>query len=990
MQLEIARPWALLLLSVLAGIVIWFARGFRSRRGTRRIGEVLVRCLVLTLAVLAIAGVSIKKSSDITTTIFLVDLSDSVKSVHSEEAAFVQSAIAQMPDKNQAGIVVFGADAQIEQFVSEKKAFTAFQSEVTATATNLEQAVQTALALFPDESARRLVLLTDGSENEGSVQELASSFAGTDVELKVVKYDSYVEKEVYVSDMSLPDTIHQGDQFQVKVNIYSTEAVQATVSLYSGRTLKGQKDVILQKGNNQLVFSDQGLEGGLKSYRVTVEAEEDTVSVNNTYSAFTTVEARPKLLVVEGQKNESQEFVKVLEACNYDYEVVTPSGVPAQISDMTLYQSIILVDVYADDLRKGFMENLETYVKDYAGGVIAIGGRNSFALGNYRNTPLEEILPVSMDLEGEKQIPKLAMVMVIDHSGSMSSPSTGERGVTCMEIAKQAAVNSLDSLREIDDVGVLAFDDGYSWAVPLQEATDTEQIVDQISGISAGGGTSIYPALAEAVKKIKESDASLKHIVLLTDGQDGYRNYEDVLKSMEDEGITLSTVAVGTGADSSTLEWLAEEGGGRYYYSDASTTLPRIFAQEVYLSVKSYLINEEFTPVIVNSHEIIQDIFTEGTPSLLGYIASSPKSTATVILESSREDPVLSVWQYGLGRTAAWNSDGTGEWTGNFSGWDNYAALWRNIIDWTISNSELGEDTLQIQQEASSAVITYETDDYSAQTSISAVITSESGKQQEVTLKAASPGVYKAEVPLDEIGVYSINVRNQDGKEMIKNINTATAMQYSQEYRYADVSSSLEGFVEKASGRYITDAKEVFDTNLKGAMSRMDLTELLLLLAVLLFAVDIIIRRMHMDWLGEIRNGFGKMVSGFAGVFGGKSGAERTSAGIEKRGETSAVKGKDALNEQSKMEGRSKAEERSKAERQSKAEGQSKAERQSQNERKSGMEETSKREKMPRPEASSKAESKWKKQKKTSGSRGSDDSVIDTSALLKKKRERDL
>lgn len=958
MQLEIARPWALLFLPVLAGIVIWFAIGFRSRSKTRRIGETFVRCLVLALAVFAIAGVSIRKSSDITTTIFLVDLSDSVKGVQAEETEFIQSAIAEMPDKNQAGIVVFGADAQIEQFVSEKKVFTGFQSEVTATATNLEQALQTALALFPDESARRLVLLTDGSENEGNINDLVSSFAGSDVELKVVKYDNSVDKEVYVSDVSLPDIIHQGDKFQVKVDIYSTEAVNARVSLYSGRTLKGQKDVILQKGNNQLVFSDEGVEGGLKSYRVTVEAEQDTVSVNNTYSAFTTVEARPKLLLVEGAKDESKAFVPILESCNYDYEVVAPSGVPGKISDMTQYQSMILLDVYADDLRKGFLENLETYVKDYAGGVIAIGGENSFALGNYRNTSLETVLPVSMDLEGEKQVPKLAMVMVIDHSGSMSSPSTDKSNITCMDVAKQAAVNSLDSLREIDEVGVLAFDDGYTWSVPLQEAVDTEEIISRISGIESAGGTSIYPALNEAVKKIKESDAALKHIVLLTDGQDGFHQYEDVLKTMEEDGITLSTVAVGTEADSKTLEWLAEEGGGRYYYSDAGTALPRIFAQEVYLSVKSYLINEEFTPVIVNSHEIIQDIFTEGSPSMLGYIAATPKPASTVILQSAREDPILSVWQYGLGKTVAWNSDGTNEWTRNFAGWDRYAALWRNIIDWTISSTELGNDSLQVKQEASSAVITYETEDYSAGTSISAVITGEDGGSQEVTLKATAPGVYKAEVPLDETGVYSINVRNQKGKEVVKNINTATAMQYSQEYRYAEISGNLDSFMEKTSGRYITDFTEVFDTELKGAMSRTEITQWLLLAAVFLFVLDVIIRRMHVDWLAGIRSGLSSMVWKAKGRQPRKARVALGEAGSERKSDQSGL---------ADASGQSGAPDRSVPEDHLKKQKQKKyADRKSQ---------------------SMKSQSNKPKPK----SRSADGSgAIDTAALLKKKKERDL
>ncbi|MDD7389154.1 MAG: VWA domain-containing protein [Lachnospiraceae bacterium] len=989
MQLEIARPWALLLLPVFAGIVIWSAGRLRSRSRTRRIGETLMRCLVMALVVFAVSGMSIRKSSDMTTTIFLVDLSDSVKSVRAEETEFIQSAIAEMPDKNQAGIVVFGSDAQIEQFVSEKKAFTDFQSEVTATATNLEQAIQTALALFPDGNACRLVLLTDGAENEGSVSDLSYSFTASDIELKVVRYDSRVEKEVYISNVSLPETIHQGDQFQVQVDIYSTEATEAKVSLYSGRTLKGQKEVILQKGNNQLVFSDEGLEGGLKSYRVTVEAEQDTVSVNNIYSAFTTVEARPKLLVVEGEKDLSREFQSILKACNYDYDVVTPSGVPGQISDMVQYKSAILIDVYADDLRKGFMDMVQTWVKDYAGGLVAIGGRNSFALGNYRNTPLEEILPVKMDLEGEKQIPKLAMTMVIDHSGSMSSSSTQNGSITCMDVAKQAAVNALDSLREIDEVGVLAFDSGYTWAVPLQEAADTEEIAAGIAGITANGGTSIYPALAEAVSKMKDSDAPLKHIVLLTDGQDGFHEYGDLLKKMDQYGITLSTVAVGADADTGTLADLAEKGGGRYYYSDAGTVLPRIFAQEVYLSVKSYLIDEEFTPVITNSHEIIEGIFTDGSPSLLGYIASTAKPTATVILESDREDPILSVWQYGLGRTVAWNSDGTNQWTGNFAGWDQYASLWRNIIDWTISGSDPGEDTLQVKQEASSAVITYKTEDYSAKTSISAVITGEDGSRQEVKLKVTSPGVYSAQVPLSETGVYSINVRNQDGKEIIKNINTATAMQYSQEYRYADVSGSLDSFVQNVSGRYIEKPEEVFDTKLTGSVSRKDLTEWLLFAAVFLFVLDVIARRMRVDWLAEMENSLKKAKLAVQGrAASGRLRQKSTADGRKRGGKTDEQDMSGQVAEGTggheisgqKTEGQGEHGKPGNSDNAEKISGEN-----------SQLDKSGK-ESGKAPDKKHDRRSARKSGRKSDPERNSirDDSVIDTSALLKKKRDRDL
>lgn len=852
MQLEFAHTWVLLLFPILAGMIIGLNYKFGRHSRSRRVCEDILRCAVLTLIILAISGFSIKKSSDVTTTVFLIDMSDSVKARWTEEIEFVKESISKMPKNNEAGIVVFGADAQIEQFVSDKKAFSNVQVSVNGAGTDLEQAVSTAMALFPDDSAKRIVLLSDGAENQGNISDLASTISGGQVEFKVVNYDNTIEKEVYVNNIELPDKISKGDKFQVKVDIYASETTNAVVSLYSGRTLKGRKDVALQAGDNQLVFADQGVEDGLKSYRVTVEADKDTVTVNNTYSAFTTVESRSKLLVIEGDPDEATEFNKILDAVNFDYDVCSPSAVPNSISELMQYKSVIMLNVYASELRSGFLDTLEKYVSDYAGGLVVLGGDNSYALGNYRNTPLETILPVKMDLEGEKQIPPIAMVMVIDHSGSMSSPSTMKGGPTCLSVAKQAAINSIDSLREIDYIGVVAFDDTYGWSVPIQTMTDPSSVEAGIASIAEGGGTSIYPAIAAAEKELEKVDAPIKHIVLLTDGQDGFGDYDDLLKKMKDNNVTLSTVAVGSDADCNMLEELAKNGGGRYYYSDAGSDMPRIFAQEVYLSTESYLVNEEFVPTITADHEIIDGVFEKGSPSLLGYIATMPKSSAQIILESDKQDPILATWQYGLGRTVAWTSDGTNEWTGNFASWDNYAVLWKNIIDWTIANTDVGDDVINVEQKSDSAVITYETKNYDGKTKVNAVITDEDGKQQEVKLKAVSPGKFQGTAPISETGVYSINLRNQKGKEIVKNINTATAIQYSKEYRFSDTESGLGDFINHTGGRTIDKTSEVFDTDLKGAKRRTKLTELFMLLAVLLFVLDVVCRRMNIDWIAII------------------------------------------------------------------------------------------------------------------------------------------
>lgn len=865
MQVEFLRPWALVLFPVLFCIILWMSRSMRIRSRAKKAGYLFLRCVILLLLVLALSGVRLQKDSKMTTTIFLVDVSDSMGENVQEAEAFVRASIAELPAKNQTGIVIFGADAKIEQFVTDKKLFTEIQSRALTTATNLEQAAQTALAMFPEESAKRLVLLTDGVQNEGEITNLTSTFSIHDIELKIMQYDSISGDEVYVSDLSVPDVIHVGDQFQVQADIYSNTATEAVVTLYSGRIMKGQQSVVLQKGNNRLVFLDEGVETGLQNYRVTVEAEKDTLSANNSYSAFTQIDSKPRILAVEGEAGTGQAFRDILDACGYSYDMVTPSGVPNKISDLAQYKSVILINVYLDDLREGFTDCLESYVKDYAGGLIAAGGEDSYALGNYRDSVLEELLPVSMSLEGEKEIPKMAIVLVIDHSGSMGSSSVdgGNSGTTCMDIAKQAAVSALGSLRSIDEIGVLAFDDRFDWAVPLQEADNMDDIKSRINSIQVEGGTSIYPALEEAVKSISKSDAQIKHIILLTDGQDGYNQYDTVLNTIQSEGITLSTVAVGSGADTRTMERLAEQGNGRYYYSDASKRLPRIFAQEIFLSGKSYLINEEFVPVIVNSHDIIQNVFTEGSPSLYGYIAATPKQTATVVLESHREDPILTLWQCGLGKTIAWNTDATNQWTKDFAGWGPYAQLWRNMIDYTISDTQLGGDSLEVVSHSTSATVIYEPENYTTETQITAVVTDENGKKQEIVFYPTAPGKYEGEIPMSEQGVYSINIRNQQGNEIIKNVNTAAAMQYSVEYRMDGSTASLEQFAEQTGGIRITTPDQVFDTILNQVKAKTDMTDLFLWIAVFLFLADIFVRRWNLDYMEQIGKVFRKLYGWF-------------------------------------------------------------------------------------------------------------------------------
>lgn len=829
----------------------------------RGIQYLVIRTMVVLLIVLAMAGISISRKKQKGQTVFVVDVSDSMSDRLPEIEKYLAEQIAELPKNQEYAVVAFGRDAVCWQFMSDAASLSGFAAEVVSSATNIEKAVSVASNMFDENVSKQMVLITDGEENAGSMNLAAKIITGKEIELYTMPCESSFGRsaEVYIEGIEAPAVIHEGDLFHVTVSVMSNVETDAVLTLYEGRNMKGQNHIHVTKGSNLFVFQDTGVAGTIASYKAVIEPEDDTEYVNNTFVTYAKIDAKPRILLIEGTSGEGEEFEKVLEAANIDYDKVTAKGAPGTISELTKYKAVITLNVYYDDLKSGFAKNLETYVKDYAGGYICIGGSDSYALGNYRGTELEEVLPVNVDLTGEKQIPKLAMVMVIDRSGSMAAPSVEDSSVTGLQLAKQAAVAATKELRESDDVGILAFDDKYAWVVDVQELEDTDTIINAIKGIAEGGGTSIYPAVVEAYKKISESDAVLKHIVLLTDGQDENNQYSAVIKDINEAGITLSTVAVGSGADQDTLSNLAASCGGRYYYTDISNAIPRIFAKEVYLSAKAYLINEDFYPVVCSDSRILDSVVEEGIPLMRGYVATTAKNTADVLLKSERGDPILATWQCGLGKTAAWCSDGSNQWTAAYGLWDQYPIFWANIINYVITDTNTGEDVVEVEKNGDGAVISLLTEKYDSKTKVSAVITDSAGNSSEVTLNPDRPGSFSKELNLDEIGVYSINVRKENGNGEIVSHNTAFARQYSPEYRFSDGASDLEAFYLQAGGTIIAMGDNIWQMKQNKVVVKKSLTNLLLIMAIILFMADIMVRRLALNPFGALNKGL-RSVSG--------------------------------------------------------------------------------------------------------------------------------
>src|SRR5262249_17639452 len=326
-------------------------------------------------------------------------------------------------------------------------------------------------------------------------------------------------------------------------------------------------------------------EDGPISISATVSTPDDAFADNNEFRTSIVVHGRPKVLYVEGHPESSHYLRTALTKEGLTVTAVPASSVPTTAAQLDTFDAVVLSDVARNDLTQAQMGAMVTYVRDLGGGFVLAGGENNYGDGGYSHTVIEKVLPVTFDTKKER--PKsVAIVVVLDRSGSMA----GDK----MDLAKEATKAPLDLLTNEDSFGVVAFDYAYSWVAPLQSAVNKKQITDLISEIIAAGETNIYPALEAAYNELRQSPSEVKHVILLSDGRTVPGEYDSLVKSMTDANITVSTIAVGTGADQALLKDIADWGRGRTYYLEEPEHVPQIFVKETQLVTGNTLREEPF------------------------------------------------------------------------------------------------------------------------------------------------------------------------------------------------------------------------------------------------------------------------------------------------------------------------------------------------------------------------------------------------------------
>jgi uncharacterized membrane protein len=594
---------------------------------------------------------------------------------------------------------------------------------------------------------------------------------------------------------------------------------------------------------------------GFHLFRIQVEASADTYIQNNEGGSYTVVTGKPRVLIIASETGDTTYLADALRSAGLEVDVRDTSTAIIDLPTLRGYESVVLANVPAADMSASQMRALGSYVQNLGGGLVVIGGEQSYGVGRYNHTPLEDALPVKMDLRGRTLTSSVALELVIDASGSMA----GGPGASKMDLAKEAAIRATELLSEQDQVGVISFDDTPRWVVPTTFLTEPAVVQSQIGSIAPGGGTAIFPALEAAYNDIVGREAKVKHILLLTDGLSSGGDYDRLTQQMMQNGVTLSTIAIGSDADFSLLQRLANLGKGRYFEGNDPFEVPQMVIKDTQEVARAAIVEEAFRPVQSGSSPILEGIDVSQMPPLLGYVSTTPKPTSQVLLISNQVDPVLSEWQYGLGRVVAWTSDAKNRWAQDWLNWPDFSRFWAQVVKRTIPSPVDRNLQVQITPEGSMARITVDSvaDDKTYQNFLrtSATLVDPSNAQSQVSLPQIGPGRYETRVPIGTEGAYFLNIMQSDQSGNVVGSRPAGfVIPYSTEYRDLRANPELLGQLAAATGgQVVGEVKSVFERDRRVDGQPRELWPWLMVLAALLFVFDVAARRLRLGWMDAER-----------------------------------------------------------------------------------------------------------------------------------------
>lgn len=851
--LRLDRPWLALAAPVATLLLAWvFARA--SRRGARaHVEEALIFLTALALSLVA-TGPQLGRPLDRMTVIVVVDRSRSIELVEGATAlvdAELVAATEGMRDGDRLAVVAFGARAVTEQPPRTKDEPALGQRAVVpADGTDIEAAIRRAVVEVPPDSAARIVLITDGVATRGDTLGAGSAAVAAQVPIDTLVLERREMPAVRVDSVRTSTRGDAGATVDLRVVTHASQetAVEVRVILDGRPIRRGAARVAA--GQDVLLLREKLPDAGMHRYDVEISAVDpalDASGDDNAQSAFVRVRGRPSVLVVEGDPGMASFVSGSLERAELGVDVTAAAGLPSDLGGFLAYDLVVLSDVPAAQMSPSQIDAIGTYVKSFGGGVLLLGGDRSLGPGGFGKTAIEEISPVSFDLKQDERRAKLAEVIAIDISGSMSV-RVGDR--TKLELANEAASRAAELLGEGDSIGVEHVDTQVHWTVPLAPVVDKVAIDRAIRSMPVGGGGILVPiTLVEGYAALDAESSSLKHLLLFSDGDDA----EDVdgAKTLAVDalrrGMTTSVIALGEGKDTAALAELASLGGGRFYSILDASRLPAVFAQETILASRSALVEEPFFVQAGAPGAPVAGIDFSAAPELLGYVVTVPKPRATVHLSGPDEDPVLASWSVGLGRAAVFTSDLKDRWGLAWTQWPGAARMLAQIARDLVRRDD--DDRVRLETVAANGRLEVRATATSAGgradslRRLRAKVSGPDGLLREVELEPTSVGAYSASVPLDRPGTYVAVVLDEATGEAVGTSGAAWSSGDEMRAAKSDV-GLLDRLSNLTGGSRRTSLREVFHDRAMRRFSYEDSSAMLAAFAAFALLASVVARKL--------------------------------------------------------------------------------------------------------------------------------------------------
>jgi hypothetical protein len=444
-------------------------------------------------------------------------------------------------------------------------------------------------------------------------------------------------------------------------------------------------------GLNRLTFRDTAGDLGAQGYTIRVTGAnaanaDDPVPENNTAKILIGVEGPRPLLLVSESSNSG--LARLIATSGMKVQTVTPGAADWSLDWLAQYSGVVLENTPAGAITTRGMDAIAAWVRETGAGLLMTGGRKSYGPGGYFKSPLEALLPVSMELRQEHRKLALAIVVAMDRSGSMAAPVSGGR--TKMDLANLAAVQVLDLLSPMDEFGVVAVDSASHIIADLQPVEQARGVRGRILEIgSMGGGIFVFEALSTSAEMLLKAKAGTRHIILLADAADAEEpgQYQQLLQQCEQAGITVSVIGLGSESDvdAGLLRDIAKRGSGQIYFTQSAEDLPRLFAQDTIIVARSMFLDEPAPIQFTGGMVTLAGKQFSGLSSIGGYNLCylRPKANLAAVTTDEYQSPLVASWQAGSGRVLCYLGEADGQYTGEMANWKDAGEFFASLARWT-------------------------------------------------------------------------------------------------------------------------------------------------------------------------------------------------------------------------------------------------------------------------------------------------------------------